>query len=66
MEATERIREEEMKHNLQPIPIIGLSGNARNEFIEAARAIGMTDYIVKPYQKGDLYSKLLSVPQRRG
>lgn len=39
-------------------PIVGLSGNARNEYIQKAIVTGMDDYIVKPYQKDDLYSKV--------
>jgi PAS domain S-box-containing protein len=41
-EATRRIREQESQRLSRPIPIIGLSGNARKEQIAAAKQAGMT------------------------
>jgi PAS domain S-box-containing protein len=59
LEATHRIRksEEEKKEKL-PVPIIGLSGNARQEQMNEAKSSGMTDYLTKPYDKDVLLSKI--------
>ena len=51
-----KVREEEL--HLPSVTIIGLSGNARKEFSDAALTAGMTDYVVKPYRKEDLFAKL--------
>jgi CheY-like chemotaxis protein len=50
-EATVRIRKMEASKNMTPIPIIGLSGNAREEHMKTAIKSGMDFYIVKPYQR---------------
>mmetsp|Transcript_18201 Transcript_18201/g.25491 ORF Transcript_18201/g.25491 Transcript_18201/m.25491 type:complete len:164 (+) Transcript_18201:2-493(+) len=56
--ATQEIRKLEAGSHRAPVPIVGLSGNARKEQIEAAKAVGMSDYLTKPYHKDDLYKIL--------
>eukprot|EP01119_Soliformovum_irregulare_P018077 TRINITY_DN5480_c0_g1_i2.p1 TRINITY_DN5480_c0_g1~~TRINITY_DN5480_c0_g1_i2.p1 ORF type:complete len:357 (+),score=86.96 TRINITY_DN5480_c0_g1_i2:359-1429(+) len=57
LEATRQIRlREKTNHVTNPVPIVGLSGNARQEHIDMARSVGMDDYIVKPYTKESIYT----------
>ncbi|ORX79348.1 hypothetical protein K493DRAFT_293359 [Basidiobolus meristosporus CBS 931.73] len=51
LECTQRIRELEKSAGEQQVPIIGVSGNAREEYRRLALASGMTDYVIKPYDK---------------
>ena len=51
LEAATRIREHEREHATGHVPIIGLSGNAREEHRNQAIAAGMDDYVVKPYDR---------------
>jgi PAS domain S-box-containing protein len=53
-EATQAIRQKEQAFLRPPIPIIGLSGNARLEHKEEALSMGMDDYITKPYDREKL------------
>ena len=48
LEATRRIRARESEQGRPPAVIIGLSGNAREEHVQAGLASGMTDYLSKP------------------
>ena len=48
LESTQLIRAREVENNLPPVVIIGLSGNARLEHVQAGLAAGMTDYLEKP------------------
>ncbi|ORX79350.1 hypothetical protein K493DRAFT_243683 [Basidiobolus meristosporus CBS 931.73] len=54
LECTRRIRDIEKTNNVQQIPIIGVSGNARDEYRRLAIDSGMSDYIIKPYEKQEL------------
>ena len=56
-EATKRIRTEfpSPKNN---IPILGLSAHALKNEIEAGRKIGMNDFLSKPIQPDELFSKI--------
>jgi len=59
IEATRKIREiETQRKDHSPIPIIGVSGNARKEHEEKAMAVGFTDYLVKPVQKAEVLRTL--------
>lgn len=60
LQAAKKIRELERKRSLPtaPIPIIALSGNAREEHINTARQAGMNDYLVKPYEKSQLFERI--------
>eukprot|EP01119_Soliformovum_irregulare_P011657 TRINITY_DN2943_c0_g1_i8.p1 TRINITY_DN2943_c0_g1~~TRINITY_DN2943_c0_g1_i8.p1 ORF type:complete len:1347 (-),score=364.38 TRINITY_DN2943_c0_g1_i8:96-3785(-) len=58
IEATRKVRTWEKSLGKNPVPIIGLSGNARQEHVNLALDTGMTDYIFKPYDKGVLYQKI--------
>jgi len=58
LQATDLIRKFEVENNIQPVVIIGLSGNARDEYHQTAIAAGMNEYITKPYHKELLYSVL--------
>jgi len=56
LEATRLIRVRESTLQYKAVPIVGLSGNARQEHIDTAISSGMNDYIVKPYDKESLLS----------
>eukprot|EP00026_Physarum_polycephalum_P000093 Phypoly_transcript_00093.p1 GENE.Phypoly_transcript_00093~~Phypoly_transcript_00093.p1 ORF type:complete len:2228 (+),score=422.82 Phypoly_transcript_00093:105-6788(+) len=58
LESTIRIRNFEKEHESRPATIIGLSGNARDEYKEQALTAGMNYYITKPYHKEILFSLL--------
>jgi signal transduction histidine kinase len=51
LDATREIRRYEQQHQLNRVPIVGLSGNARNEQIATALEAGMDSYITKPFHK---------------
>lgn len=57
-EATSKIRQIEEEQKKSPIPIIFLSGYAREDQKEKAKAAGMTDYLTKPYDKIILLEKI--------
>jgi len=50
LESTARIRTIEGP-TTTPVPIVGLSGNVRDEKIREAISAGMTEYITKPYPR---------------
>ena len=52
-EATHFIREWEAKHNNKPLPIIGMTAHALAGDRERCIAIGMNDYIAKPFHPDD-------------
>jgi CheY-like chemotaxis protein len=54
LQATEQIRQKEQEQHLPPVPILGLSGNAREEQRVRALDSHMTGYLVKPYKKHEL------------
>jgi CheY-like chemotaxis protein len=54
--STRAIRAREAKLKLQPVPIVGLSGNAREEHHHDALRNGMSCYLTKPCRKDELYS----------
>jgi len=54
IDATKAVRQEEKSLTKVPTPIIGLSGNARQEQKEVAIAAGMNDYLIKPYEMGKI------------
>ncbi|ORX86571.1 hypothetical protein K493DRAFT_268976 [Basidiobolus meristosporus CBS 931.73] len=60
LECTRRIRDFEKTKNVQQIPIIGVSGNARDEYRRLAIDSGMSDYIIKPYEKLELINLVAS------
>lgn len=55
MEATKIIRNK-LKND---VPIVALSANAFKSEIDACKAIGMDDYMTKPYQEKDFIKKVL-------
>lgn len=58
--ATQEIRAIEQDiPNQRHVPIIGLSGNAGIEYKRQALAIGMDDYLTKPYTKPLIYEKIV-------
>jgi PAS domain S-box-containing protein len=64
LEATQKIRTDEQQAHKPRTPIIGLSGNARTEQIEQARAAGMDEYMTKPFHHQtlkDLMQKVMKV-----
>jgi len=55
LEATQAIRKrEEESHAEKQIPIIGISAYATDEMHKQAKAVGMNDYITKPYERNKL------------
>ena len=59
LEATRKIREFERQRNpARHTPIVGLSGHARGEHVDAALTSGMDDYVTKPYQEEQIRQKL--------
>jgi len=62
-EATQKIREREQKLDLPRTIIIGLSGNAKQEYAAEAVKVGMNDYMVKPFNKKELMSRIQNLIQ---
>jgi signal transduction histidine kinase len=58
IEATRAIRTREKGLQLPPVPIIGLSADARPEHKDIATTSGMNDYVTKPYQREAILQKL--------
>jgi PAS domain S-box-containing protein len=58
IESTRAIRAHEAQNHLDPVPIIGLSGNAREEHKLEALSSGMNRYLTKPCGKDMLYSAI--------
>jgi PAS domain S-box-containing protein len=56
MDSTREIRSREARSGQLPIPIIGLSGNAREEHKHEALRSGMSYYLTKPCKKDELYA----------
>ncbi|ORY04188.1 hypothetical protein K493DRAFT_253700 [Basidiobolus meristosporus CBS 931.73] len=54
LECTKHIRQDGSNANLCYVPIIGVSGNTRTEYKHLAMEAGMSAYITKPYNKGEL------------
>lgn len=55
MEATKKIRSYEQEIGCRdPVPIVGVSANARDESSKRALSAGMNDYLTKPYTKADV------------
>ncbi|KAI8817329.1 uncharacterized protein EV422DRAFT_542429 [Fimicolochytrium jonesii] len=62
LEATGHIRAlEESNASAVKVPILGLSGNARDVFRERAISAGMNRYLVKPYSKVVLFENLVEL-----
>jgi PAS domain S-box-containing protein len=60
LEATLIIRDKEKEQSepVRPLPIIGLSGYARSEQAKIAKQNGMTDYLIKPPDRKELFDKI--------
>ncbi|RKP03939.1 hypothetical protein CXG81DRAFT_8936 [Caulochytrium protostelioides] len=68
LEATRAIRQFEADGVLPPhppIPIIGVSGNARDKYREAALDAGMDDFLTKPYTRQQLHDVIAMHGHRR-
>ncbi|MBK7982435.1 MAG: response regulator [Candidatus Competibacteraceae bacterium] len=68
-EATRQIRAREaaepQRANPRPTPIVALTANAFSEDRERCLAVGMNDYLAKPFSRNDLYETLRRwVPDR--
>jgi len=55
IEASRKIREESQ------VPIIALTANATNQEMDKCTAAGINDYLSKPFQPEELYSKILNL-----
>eukprot|EP01119_Soliformovum_irregulare_P021802 TRINITY_DN7330_c0_g1_i2.p1 TRINITY_DN7330_c0_g1~~TRINITY_DN7330_c0_g1_i2.p1 ORF type:complete len:1556 (-),score=526.13 TRINITY_DN7330_c0_g1_i2:16-3996(-) len=60
LESTLKIRKKEKDENWEPVVIVGLSGNAREEQVSTALDTGMNSYQVKPYTKEHIYAAIAS------
>jgi chemotaxis family two-component system sensor kinase Cph1 len=56
--ATEAIRKIEQERDLEPVPIICLTGNAREIHKQRANEVGMTDYLTKPFTMDNILTIL--------
>jgi signal transduction histidine kinase/ActR/RegA family two-component response regulator len=56
LEATRQIRRRESETGVPPVPIIGLSGNARENHAADAYKVGMNEYLTKPILKDRIYA----------
>ncbi|RUM42616.1 MAG: hypothetical protein DSY80_06875 [Desulfocapsa sp.] len=61
LEATEKIRELEAKHSLQPIPIVALTAQASMDFEKKCRDAGMNNYLTKPVPFEELVPIILNL-----
>jgi CheY-like chemotaxis protein len=53
--ATQEIRAlEDAEHTARRVPIVAVSGNARSEWADRARAAGMDGFVRKPYGRAEL------------
>jgi signal transduction histidine kinase/CheY-like chemotaxis protein len=59
-EATQRIREHEKNHHLNPVPIIAMTGNAFDSDRQKCFEAGMDDFIPKPVEP-DLLARKISL-----
>ncbi|MCD6039074.1 MAG: multisensor hybrid histidine kinase [Gammaproteobacteria bacterium] len=70
LQATQIIRQRERASSSSPLPIIGLSGNARLEHQQEALDSGMDAYLTKPYEREKLLEMIAyyvpSVSSRTG
>ena len=57
-DASSEIREYEIKKNLSKIPIIALSADVTSSGISKLNEYGINDYLSKPFESNDLYSKI--------
>lgn len=59
LEATTIIRARELENReTQPLPIVAVSGNARQAYVDQGKSVGLDDFIFKPYTKTDLLEKI--------
>jgi len=63
-ETTLKIREMQDKEK-STIPIIALTASVSNNLSDKIREAGMNDYLSKPYNPKELYSKLREISQRK-
>ncbi|KAJ3354602.1 hypothetical protein HDU83_005053 [Entophlyctis luteolus] len=63
LQATKKIRSYEDKIHSLPVPIIGVTGNARKEQADEALASGMTGMIIKPFTREQLLHALSKFTQ---
>lgn len=57
-EATKLIRQKEKELEIASVPIICLSGNAREEYERRAMEVGMNDFITKPIHREEILATL--------
>ena len=61
-ECTRLIRQFEKQKGVQnPVPIVGISGNARPEFHQKGMDAGMTMYLNKPVSRDDIMNVLKNI-----
>ncbi|MCF6430078.1 ATP-binding protein [Leisingera sp. MMG026] len=59
LEATRKIRQYEQDAALPECPIIALTANAQPSDVEACMAVGMNDFLSKPFRKAELLARIL-------
>ena len=61
LSATQKIRDHEKNGELPSrIRIVAVSGNARQEYSERAKEVGMNGFLRKPYSKAELSAIVLA------
>ncbi len=63
LELTKRIRRDRMAPNPY-VPIIMMTGFSSRLRVEAARDIGITEFLVKPFSSRDLYNRVVQIIEK--
>jgi signal transduction histidine kinase/CheY-like chemotaxis protein/tetratricopeptide (TPR) repeat protein len=57
IDCTKRVREMESERHVKiPLPIVGVSGNSRDEILSVVMDAGMQGYVTKPYMSTEIYT----------
>ncbi|OED48882.1 ATP-binding protein [Leisingera sp. S232] len=59
LDATRRLRAYELENGLVECPIVALTANAQPSDVEACLAVGMNDFLSKPFRRIELLNRIL-------
>jgi CheY-like chemotaxis protein len=65
LEVTRRLRTHEKQRNARRLPILALTGNARQQDKDACIAAGMDDHLAKPFDQHDLMEAVAKLTKPR-